>query len=138
MAFQNKKAASIAQINSAKELFVEGANLEELGRYEEAVQVYDELLARFGELAGPALQGLLAKALVNKARIILGVFDRREEALTMYEDALSKLGTGVTQELLGVTAITLGGKRSTLMTLGRNAEALAVCDEVVQRFGAMR
>src|SRR5580704_695271 len=94
MTFESKNAASIAI-----SFYRNAANLDEVGRYEEALQVYDELLARFGQLAIPALQKYLAMALVNKARIVRGIFDRSEEALGMYEDALRRVGTGITLEL---------------------------------------
>jgi tetratricopeptide (TPR) repeat protein len=117
MAFESKNAASIAI-----SFYRNAANLDEVGRYEEALQVYDELLARFGQLAIPALQKYLAMALVNKARIVRGIFDRSEEALGMYEDALRRVGTGITLELQMLAAFILKEKRSALTALGRNEE----------------
>ena len=47
-------------------------------RSEEAIAVYDEVLARFGDATEPALREQVAKALVNKG-VTLGALERSED-----------------------------------------------------------
>ena len=53
-----------------------------LGRSEDELGVYDEVVARFGDATEPALREQVAKALVNKG-VTLGELERSEEAVAV-------------------------------------------------------
>ena len=69
--------ASLFQV--ARSLFGRGAVLGQLNRGEEAIAVYDQLIARFGEATEPALREQVARAMVNKG-VSLDQLKRGEEA----------------------------------------------------------
>ncbi|MGH3924480.1 MAG: tetratricopeptide repeat protein, partial [Pseudonocardiaceae bacterium] len=71
---------TLAHSGDADALYNVGALLGQLGRSEEAVEVYEQVVARFGEDPEPALREPVAQALVNKG-VRLGQLDRPEEAV---------------------------------------------------------
>jgi tetratricopeptide (TPR) repeat protein len=68
-----------------------GAVLGELDRSEEAVAVYDEVVARYGDASEPALREQVAGALVNKG-VALGALGRSDEELVVYDDVVARYG----------------------------------------------
>ncbi|MGH3791902.1 MAG: hypothetical protein ACRDQ9_14135, partial [Pseudonocardiaceae bacterium] len=58
---------------------------------EEEVEVYDQVVARFGADPEPALREQVAKALVNKG-VTLGQLDRSEEAVEVYDQVVARFG----------------------------------------------
>ena len=62
-----------------------------LGRSEDAIAAYDDVLARFGAATELPLRELVAKALVNKG-VTLGALGRSEDAIAAYEDVLARFG----------------------------------------------
>jgi tetratricopeptide (TPR) repeat protein len=75
----------------------------ELDRPEEAIAVYKEILARFGDSPEPALREEVAKALVNKG-VTLGQLDRSKEAIAVYEEVLARFGDASEPPLREVVA----------------------------------
>ena len=75
------QAFARARMSSAEIAAVSGVNLGvvlgEMGRSEEGIEAYDEVLARFGDAPEAALREPVAKALVNKG-VTLGVLGRSE------------------------------------------------------------
>jgi tetratricopeptide (TPR) repeat protein len=69
-----------------------GVMLGELGRREEAIAVYDDIVGRFGAASETALREGVARALVNKGSA-LGELGRREEAIAVYDDVVGRFGT---------------------------------------------
>jgi len=61
-------------------LFNKGVSLGQLERSEDAIAVYDQVLAWFADAPEPALRELVAKALYNKG-VSLGQLDRSEDAI---------------------------------------------------------
>ena len=53
--------------------------------------MYDELLARFGDAAEPALRERVAGALVNKG-LTLGQLNRSEDAIAVFDELLARFG----------------------------------------------
>ena len=68
-----------------------GVILGELGRSEEAVAAYDQVLDRYGDDPAPALREQAAKALNNKG-VTLGDLGRSEEAIAAYDQVLDRYG----------------------------------------------
>ncbi len=75
----------------AEALFDLGVVLGELGRSEDAVAAYDQVIARYGDADSPALAERVAKALVNKGAR-LGVLGRSEDAVAAYDQVIARYG----------------------------------------------
>jgi hypothetical protein len=69
-----------------------------LDRSEEAIGVYDDVVARFGAATELALREQVAKALFNKG-VRLGTLDRSEEAIGVYDDVVARFGAAEEPEL---------------------------------------
>ena len=118
----------------AKALFNLGVRLGELGRSEEAIAVYDDLLARFGTATELPLREQVARALVSKG-VRLGALGRSEEAIAVYDDLLARFGTATELPLREQVARALVNKGVRLGALGRSEDAIAVYDDLLARFG---
>jgi tetratricopeptide (TPR) repeat protein len=108
--------------SDAQALFNKGIALGELGRSEEEIAVYDDLLARFGNAIELPLREQVATALVNKG-ITLDALDRREEAIAVYDDVLTRFGNATEPALREQVATALVNKGITLDALDRREEA---------------
>ena len=115
----------------ANALLNKGVQLGQLGRGEEELAVYDQLLAWFGDADDPALRAPVAQALLNKG-VKLG---RSAEALAVYGQLLARFGDADEPALRVRVANALVHKGATLGQLGRVTEALAVSEDVLARFG---
>jgi tetratricopeptide (TPR) repeat protein len=104
------------------------------GRPAEAIAVYDDALARFGNSDDPVLREPVAKALVNKGAA-LGKTGRGDEAIAAYDDVLARFGNSDDPVLREQVASALFNKGVALSRLRRPAEATAVYDDVLARFG---
>lgn len=60
-----------------------------LGRSEDAVEVYDGVVARFGGDASSEVRVQVASALFNKG-VTLGVLGRSEDAVEVYEEVVAR------------------------------------------------
>jgi tetratricopeptide (TPR) repeat protein len=110
-----------------------GIALGELGRAEEAVAAYEEVVARFGDSAGDELGEQVAKALFNKG-VQLGKLDRAAEAIAVYDEVVARFGDSAAEAEREAVGRALVNKGIRLGALGRNEEEIAVYDEVVARF----
>jgi tetratricopeptide (TPR) repeat protein len=82
---------------SAEILLTKGTALLGDERYEEAIEVFDVVIARFEENPEPALRAWVVQALNNKIAALDGL-GRDEEAETLFEDLL----TGFSEEALAL------------------------------------
>ena len=64
----------------------------QLGRSEEAVAVYDQVVARFGEATEPALREQVAKALVNKGISARPAGPRGRGEMPVYDEVVARFG----------------------------------------------
>jgi tetratricopeptide (TPR) repeat protein len=126
--------SALADAGDGRAMVNVGILLTELGRSEEAVGVYDEVVARFGDGREPALREQVAGALINKGAI-LGKLGRSEEAVGVYDEVVARFGDEAEPALRERVAGALYNKGVTLGELGRSEEAVGVYDEVVARFG---
>ena|SRR5437773_3681722 len=83
-----------AHLGSERQLINKGLKLGALNRSGEAIEVYDEVVRRFGDYPKPALREPLAMALVNKG-FRLGVLDRGEDEIAAYSEAALRFGDSV-------------------------------------------
>jgi|CZKU01.1.fsa_nt_gi hypothetical protein len=70
-------------------LFNQGTALARLGRFEEAIVVFDDLLARFGDATEPGVRETVVLARYNKGTT-LNLLERSEEALAVFDDLLER------------------------------------------------
>ena len=103
-------------------------------RAEDTLAAYDELIRRFGESEGPAVQVWVAKALVHKGAA-LGKLDRPQDALECCDEVVRRFGESDSPALLESVAIALVNKAIPLGALNGPQDVLGICDEVVRRFG---
>jgi tetratricopeptide (TPR) repeat protein len=117
----------------AKALANKAFTLGELNRAADALAVYDDVVARFGDAPEPAIREQVAKALANKA-FTLGQLNRAADALAAYDELVVRFGDAPEPNLREQVAKALVNKAITLGRLERPAEALATYDEVIARF----
>jgi tetratricopeptide (TPR) repeat protein len=82
---------SLGETGSAGAIFNVGVLLGRLDRSEEEIEVYDLVVARFGDDPEPVLREQVAKALYNKG-VTLGLLDRSEEAIEVYDLVVARFG----------------------------------------------
>ena len=116
-------------------LLNKGVTLSELGRSDEALAAYDEVVRRVEADRTPAAREQLAVALGNKGTT-LGRLGRSDEALAAYDEVVGRFEADPTPAVRAQLAGALVNKGWILEELGRLDEALAVYDEVVGRFEA--
>jgi tetratricopeptide (TPR) repeat protein len=80
----------------ARALYNQGGTLALLGRSEEAIEVYDELVDRFGNAT--ELREQVARALYNKG-VALGLLGRTEEAIGVFKEVVDRFGDATEPEL---------------------------------------
>src|SRR6516225_8598717 len=129
-----KRQVAAARLSDAQALLNKGRTLGELRRREEAIAVYDDLIARFGNATELALREHVVLALLDKGNT-LGELRRREEAIAVYDDLLARVGNATELALRERVALALLDKGNTLRALRRREEAIAVYDDLIARFG---
>ena len=98
-AFDRARGSSTGQIAAAAGYNL-GVVLGQLGRSEEALAAYDQVLGRYGD--DPALRERVARALVNKG-VRLGVLGRSEEEVAAYDQVLGRYGDDPAPALREIT-----------------------------------
>jgi tetratricopeptide (TPR) repeat protein len=91
--------------------------LDALGRSDEAIALYDNVIARFGAAPEPALRELVAKTLFNKG-VTLGGLGRSDEEIAAYDDLLGRFGAASEPALREQVAKALVNKGVRLGALG--------------------
>jgi thioredoxin 2 len=128
-----------------------------LGRSEEAVGVFDQVVDRFGEDTELAVRGQAATALVYKG-ITLGQLDdepaqgvnnpigvppgpgrqmlgRPDDVMQVYDQVVARFGADTEPAVRGQAATALVNQGVRLGQLGRPDDEMQVYDQVVARFG---
>ena len=99
---------------------------------DEALAVYDVLMARQAESDSPETRRVIGGALLNRA-FVLGSLKRFEEEITNYDTVIDYAGQ---QEKSGyVSSVALAFKALRLAELGRTEEALAASEILERDFG---
>ena len=93
-----------------------------LDRSEEAIEVYDQVVARYGERDELPLAEQVASALGNKG-VSLGALDRSEEAIEVYDQVVARYGERDELPLAEKVASALGNASSRLLIQGSLSEA---------------
>ena len=75
----------------AKALRNKGITLGQMGKNEEEIRVYDEVVSRFGDSTDLALREQVAKALKNKG-VTFRQMGKNEEEIRVYDDVVARFG----------------------------------------------
>ena len=133
--FNNTRVATAGlTANASRALLIKAVVLGQLNRSKEAIEVYDEVVARFGEAPEPALREQVATALVYKG-VTLGQLNRSEDEITVYDEVVTRFGEASETALREQAAKALVYKGITLGQLNRSEDEITVYDEVMTRFG---
>jgi tetratricopeptide (TPR) repeat protein len=118
---------------AALALYDLGVALGKLGRHEDEISAYEEVVVRFGEADELAVRESVAGALVNKA-ITLGELDRNEQAIAIYEEVVTRFGEAEPElrKQVGRALVNMGARFG---VLERQEQEIATYEEVVTRFG---
>lgn len=119
------------RVNSA--LFNKGVVLAQMGRADEAIAVYDDLVRRTGSSRQAGLRESAVRALFNKGAS-LAALHRHEEAVGVYDElvgAFSDEPGAFMSEAVGKAMVNKG---IALAELNRLPEAVGVLDQVVKRW----
>lgn len=115
-------------------LFAEGWALGALGKPDEEIATYDDVIARFGDSDDPELREHVARALLNKG-ITLGDRGEFREAIEVDDDIIARFGESDERALRERVAKALVNKGVLLGKLGEPDDEIAVYEDVFARFG---
>ena len=97
------------------------------------IEIYSDLIQRFGERTELALQEQVAGALFNKG-FRLGELDRSEDAVAVYDNLIQRFAESAELALQELVARALFNKGVCLGRLDRSEDAIAMYDDLIQRF----
>ncbi len=102
---------------------------------DEALEVIDRAVARFGDTTDPRLRDRVLGTLSLRAATLLKA-GRHEEAIAAADSFIDRLGMHPRPPWLAQACRTRFAKATCLRVLGRSAEALGVYSDVVELFGS--
>lgn len=123
------------QINMAMALFNKGISLGQLGRSEDEISIYNDLIQQFVSSDVRIVQELVAKALLNKG-IKLTQQGHPEDAIMAYNEAIQRFRENndfVLQEQV-IIAMVLLNKGISLNKLGKLEDELKCYDKIIEKF----
>lgn len=91
-------AADASAIQAARAIKCRALLLSDLGRFVEALEAYESLIARFGASSEPALMEQVAMALIEKGETLLELH-RPHEARRAYEQVIERFGASANAEV---------------------------------------
>lgn len=128
-----KKYVTVAREGIARAFVHKGNSLAELGRYEDELSIYDELLADFGAVTDPLIVRQVATVLVNKGAV-LARLKRTAESFVVREEVILRFGESTDLKLRGQIAVALIAKADLFLNdLERYEDAVAACDDLLRR-----
>lgn len=116
----------------AQALYNKGQVLGSLGRTEEAIEVYDTVVERFGEARSPNLRELVAMSLVNSGTH-LGDVGRQEEAIEVYDAVMERFGEARSRALRAQVAMAYFNKACAYSQLEDGEAALAWLRQAIEK-----
>lgn len=117
-------------VNSAQSIYNRGIALGQLGRYEEAIAAYDQLIAAYSQDPIPALREQVARAMSNRG-IALAKLGRHEQVIDVCDQIVALYGHDSDPVLRDLVAISTSNRGVALGQLGRHEEAIAAFDKVI-------
>ncbi|HTU39966.1 MAG TPA: tetratricopeptide repeat protein [Acidimicrobiales bacterium] len=105
------------------------------GHPDKAIETYEDVVERFGDVAENRVQSAVLRALISKAGILARLEDRNAEAILVCDEVLARAGRWPeSAELAAERAIALTDKGRWLRSAGRADEAAAVYRRAVEEF----
>ncbi|MDE0333487.1 MAG: ATP-binding protein [Defluviicoccus sp.] len=131
-----KKDLSIASVplTVAEGLFDKALTLAEEGRLQDAVDIWDEVVRRFGTSTVRSDLEQVSLALIKKGNA-LGRLQRPQEALAAWDEVVERFGESQLGHFPNAVATALLVKAAFLGSLNRWDEVLVACNEVLHRSG---
>ena len=105
-----------------------------LGEYEAAITIYDQLVAFIGDSDVPEIQAQVAIALFNKA-VTQGRLGDSQAEISTYGEVVGRFGDSELPELQAQVAKALVNKAVTQGRLDDSRAEMSTYDEVTERFG---
>ena len=123
----------VPELNKAQALYARAAAHHQLYNCEAAVSAFDEVIDEYGATRLPALQRIVAKAILDRgnSRFLLG---DQGASLAAHEEVIERYGSREAPELQPVVAGALFGVGVEFVARGENEKAIAALDEVVERY----
>ncbi len=103
-----------------------------LGRYDEALEIVDQIVARYGDRQELPLAVLVATVLLDKGN--LAVINQGIEALEVYDQIVARYSERQELPLAEMVATALLNKGDRLHAMDQYAEALEAYDQIVTRY----
>ncbi len=127
----NDSSASAEEVALA--LFNAGSALSDLNRYEQAIEIFDEVIRRFEKSNSKSLKERVASALNGKASC-LSFLDRNNEAILLLDKIIENLKDNEELSNSEDMALAITNKIINLSIKKQNSEALKLCDDFIKRF----
>ncbi|MEQ1890782.1 MAG: tetratricopeptide repeat protein [Alphaproteobacteria bacterium] len=114
--------------------FSEAHALGQLGRQQEAIAAYDDVIARYDASIAPELQEWVARALVSKG-VELALSEQLQKAIDVWDKVIQRYGASDASALQEHVANALYNKAASLILLGQYRAGIAACDDIIARYG---
>jgi tetratricopeptide (TPR) repeat protein len=118
----------------AMAMYNKGVALGRIEKPQEALAVYDAMIARFGEAPDLTLRESVAKAMLSKG-MTLGRIEKPQEALAVYDALIARYGEAPELTLREQVAKAMVNSGFTLGRMEKPQEALVVYDALIARYG---
>jgi tetratricopeptide (TPR) repeat protein len=128
------KTPAAGAVNSAQSIYNRGVALGQLGRHDQAILAYDQLISLYGQDSAPALREQVARAMSNRC-IALGQHGRHDQAIAACDQMISLYGQDSTPALREQVARAMSNRGVALGQLERHDQAIAAYDQVVTFYG---
>jgi tetratricopeptide (TPR) repeat protein len=107
--------------------------LGQLGRYDEALAAFDDVVASYKDDDDPTVREQVAKALTNKG-VALAQMWRPDDAIATYNDVIARYQIATEEPMRETVSLALFNKALAFGQTGRIDESIATYDEIVARY----
>lgn len=128
------KPEEVPALYTAFELANKGQKLGEDGKWREAVNQYNKIIAKFGKSTDGDLQEEVAKALYHKADALLQL-DKQDAAISAYDEVISRFGSSSTPAMQVEVVKSLMDKASIFGAQHQPDAEIKLYDDVISRYG---
>ncbi|WP_306603395.1 tetratricopeptide repeat protein [Azonexus sp.] len=127
------KVPTASLVNSAQAIFNQAFTLGQMGKTEEEIVLYDQLIDTYADDNTPALREQVAKAMGNKA-VLLGEMEKNEEAIALCDQLIATYADDKTPALRNLVAQARFNKAVTLGKMEKNEEEIALYDQLIATY----
>lgn len=120
-------------VNTAQALFNRAVTLSDLKRDDEAIVLYDQLIATYADDKTSALREQVARAMGSKA-FRLGQKEKNEEATALYDQLIATYADDKTPALREQVGRAMLNKAVALGKMEKSEEAIALCEQLIATY----